>query len=117
MSAPFVDKEFIPGDAEGFGMWRSQHSYEHVMFIELARGFTTPIVLREYDVASWDDSPEYREIWLAGHYDMHLSLRDAVGIDGIDLTKVEWDDPQQVSAWLENHKLEHEILEQAFNLT
>lgn len=117
MTAPFVDKEFQPGDAEGFGMWRSQHSYEHQKFIELARNFTNPVVLREYDILSWDDDPVFRNIWLAGHYDMHLSLRDITGIQGVDLTKVDWDEPQDVLVWLENHKFEHEILEQAFGLT
>jgi hypothetical protein len=116
MTTLFVHTDFIPGDQEGFGLWRSEHYYDHVALNLKARNLSSPVIVPEYDITSWDEAPYQRSLWLAGHYDMHLALRDATGITGVDLTQVNWDDPKELFSWLENHSAEHEILDQVLGV-
>lgn len=116
MTSIFIHTDFIPGDEEGFGLWRSEHYYDHVALNLGARNLSSPVVVPEYDIASWDTGEDQRRLWLSGHYDMHLALRAATGISGIDLTQVNWNDPEELFSWLENHAVEHLILDQAFSI-
>ncbi|MDE2098055.1 MAG: hypothetical protein KGL39_12450 [Patescibacteria group bacterium] len=113
----FQNDQFIPGDERGFGLWRSQHYYEHVQFNLLARDLASPAAIPEFDILSWVDAPAPRRLWLIGHYDMHQVLRQTTGVSGIDLSEVDWDNPMQVFVWLENHAAEHDLMRQAFGIT
>lgn len=117
MTVIFQHDEFFPGDERGFGMWRAEHYFEHNQFNLLSRDLSTPFVIPEYDIYSWDDRSEERRLWLLGHYDMHLALREATGITGIDLGEVDWEDPLQQAIWLLNHASEHEVLREVFGVT
>lgn len=112
---PFIHTEFTPGDFEGFGRWRMEHYYSHQGYILKARTLNPPFVLREYDILSWE--PETSKQWNGGHYDMHLSLREAVKIvDGLDYSLIDWEDDAQVKAFLENHAAEHAYFDQVLGI-
>lgn len=112
MTSVFVHTDFIPGDKEGFGLWRAEHTYEHERLNLLCRNLVNPRIIPEYDILSWNDDPEIRKDWLEGHTDMHQALRDITGVTGVDLNLVDWNDAVQLLSWLENHSSEHAVLDQ-----
>lgn len=109
----FAPNMFVPGDREGMAVWLAGHYHEHRQFIELARTMTNPVELREYDILTM---PPRVEPWLLLHYDMHRDLRRLSGVSGIDLSLLDWQNPQSVSIWLEEHAKEHESLQQFFGV-
>jgi hypothetical protein len=113
----FAHKEFSPGDAEGFGLWRLEHAYAHEQFVRLARGLQRPATVPEYDLWSWHDDPALVRRWLLAHYEIHLVLREIAGIRGSDLSVADWDNPLEILVWIENHAREHQDLERAFGIT
>lgn len=116
MASIFVNQEFIPGDMEGFAVWRSQHYYEHLQFNLIARNIPNPVILPEYDIYSWDNDPKFAKLWLDGHYEIHQALRQLSGVSGIDLQNVDFTNQEQVFIWLESHSQEHILLEEAFGI-
>lgn len=46
---------------------------------------------------------ERRGAWLYQHQAMHNDLDDTLGVAGVDLTSVVWEDPEQVLVWIELH--------------
>jgi len=109
----FEHKEFIPGDAAGFGLWRLEHHYEHARLLARARELKS-VAIPEYDLLSWDDDEDRIRAWMLAHNDIHADLKDAVGLKGTDLSRVDWQNPLEVSIWLDNHAKEHTILERIF---
>lgn len=112
MASVFVHTDFVPGDQEGFGLWRTEHYYDHAQLNLLCRNLSTPRVLPEYDILNWQDGEEEKRLWLAGHMDMHQALRDVTGVTGVDLNEVDWENPISLFNWLENHAAEHDLFDQ-----
>lgn len=114
MAATFVHNVLLPDDPSGWGMWLTEHYYEHLRFILIARDLTTPVLLEEYDILSWSDEPAFVQGWLGAHMNMHIALRDLTNVGGVDLQSVDLSDDDQFSLWLESHAQEHRSLEQLF---
>lgn len=105
-------------DEAGFGLWLGGHYYEHKQFITLGLQATPTKFFIEYDLYSWDNSnQDLQRVWLEQHAEMHDALRIATGVDGIDLSEVNWQDAQAVQDWMRYHAVEHGLLRTAFGVT
>lgn len=114
MTAVFVHNTVLPKDPGGWGLWLTEHYYEHIRFILTARDLADPVELDEYDIWSWSDEPAFVQSWLMSHQQMHQGLRELTNVGGIDLQAVDMTDSGQFLVWQESHRLEHNQLNLAF---
>ncbi len=47
------------------------------------------------------------QVWLYQHQQMHTDMDAVLGIQGFDLTDVNWQDRSQFAGWIEGHAIEH----------
>ena len=90
---------------EGFGAWESwlrTHQNDHKQ-AALASKTTLPIL----DPVDMEDA-ESRAKWLEAHAQAHDDVNAYLRIAGADLTELDWDNPRQVSAWIDLNYLEHQ---------
>ena len=116
MSIFFFHDKVLPGDEAGFGTWLTEHSYEHTQFHNLALQQTNPIIVPDYDLLSFDFEPTVRASWLQAHEQVHVALRQATGVQGIDLSVVDLEDPSAWFEWMDDHAQEHILIRQAFGI-
>lgn len=117
MSVIFQPDQVLYGDAAGFGQWRLTHGYEHQAMANVAATLPTPFIVPAFNIFDWRDEPELQTAWKVSHYELHQVLRQAAGgITGIDLSLVDFSDPEQWYEWHDDHAQEHVILRQQFNL-
>ena len=51
--------------------------------------------------------PSDPQTWLQTHQAAHVAFTDALGIAGVDLTAVDFNDPEQAASWMRLHGEEH----------
>jgi hypothetical protein len=114
--AIFFHTTFYPDDPIGFGIWRMEHYLEHLQFVQLGL-LQNPIVLvPDYSIVDWTDNQRARQDWFDAHQDIHNRLRSWTGVQGVDLSVVDWDKPDEQLSWLDDHGVEHSLIRQALNL-
>lgn len=117
MGVTFFHQYVLPHDAAGWGMWLTEHYYEHVRFLLTARGLANPVNISDYDILSWSDEPSLVQGWLGAHQQIHQDLRNLTGITGTNLQEVDLTDDGQFLLWQDAHAQEHQALEQALGAT
>lgn len=55
--------------------------------------------------------------WLEIHQDAHAAFTQALGIGGFDLTDVDFQNTEQLAAWIRLHALEHQQAAQILGLS
>ena len=117
MAIFFFHDTVLPNDKAGFGAWLTEHSYEHTQMHNLALQQTSPVIIPDYDLISWSEDPEIQASWLQAHERVHELLRQATGVQGIDLSVVDLKDPGAWFEWMDDHAEEHRLLRQAFGIS
>lgn len=106
------------GDEEGFGVYRQEHAYEHVQFVQMAqKGTPSQFVLPDYDLSTWQNSTEFARNWLTTHETVHEQLRYWTGVSGINLADVDLSKEDEWYQWLDAHRSEHVALRSALGIT
>ena len=117
MSIFFFHDTVLPNDAAGFGQWLLEHSYEHTQMHNLSFQQTPPTIVPDYDLLSWSFTDEVQVSWLQAHQSVHQLLRQATGVQGIDLSEVNLKDAGSWFQWMDDHAEEHRLLRQAFGIS
>lgn len=94
----------MPADELGFAEWGFANSAHHLDIInEIFR--TKGQLLPQFvlDPIPIDDMGG----WLEHHSIMHQNQNQVLGIAGHDLSELNWRDPRQFSAWIQQHADEH----------
>jgi hypothetical protein len=60
--------------------------------------------------------PRNMQAWLYQHQQMHSDMDFVLGIQGFDLTDVNWQDQSQFAGWIQSHAAEHMQAGQILNL-
>jgi hypothetical protein len=105
------------GDVAGYGAWDISHGREHIQFIQGLAALTPLVVLPDRDLLGLLTAGSARSSQVQSHYTQHQLLRQALGVDGIDLSQVNLDDPNDFYSWLGYHAQEHVQLRAALGLT
>jgi hypothetical protein len=106
------------GDEAGFAVYRQEHAYEHVQFVQIGqKSGPPPKLIADYDLSSWDNTKEFARNWLTTHENVHDTLRQITGVSGINLADVDLSKPDEWYEWLDAHRSEHAALRQAFGIT
>ena len=116
MAIFFFHDTALFNDKAGFGVWLTEHSYEHTQMHNLALQQTVPRLVPDYDLFSWSDDKEKKASWLQVHEIVHEALRNATGVAGVDLSVVDLSDEGSWFQWMDDHAQEHRLLRQAFGI-
>ncbi|HEX8838362.1 MAG TPA: hypothetical protein VF748_15570 [Candidatus Acidoferrum sp.] len=103
------------GDIAGYGAWDISHGREHIQFIQVlaANGVNLP----DPDLLMLLTAGQARQSQVLSHYTQHKLLRQATGVQGVDLSQVNLDDPNDFYNWLGYHATEHAQLRSLLGLT
>lgn len=114
--AQFSPDQCSFGDVAGYGAWDISHGREHIQFIQALAALTPPVTLPDPDLLSLLTAGSARSSQVNSHYTQHQLLRQATGVEGVDLTQVNLDDPNDFYSWLGYHAQEHQQLRQVLGL-
>jgi len=107
----------FPGDRIGFGWWLDSHALEHKQFVAIGFQSAPVVFVPDYDLLSWDwDNKVAQEDWHSVHEATHEALRQRTGVEGLDLSVVDFDDPEYFLLWMDNHAFEHAQIRQALGI-
>ena len=94
----------VPEREEDFLVFSFANADQHALIVD--RIFATKGVLLPAFVLD-PIPPSDPQTWLAVHQESHNAFTEALGIAGVDLTAVDFSDPEQASAWARLHGEEH----------
>jgi len=104
----------IPGTEEELNEWSFAHMAHHLDLINFIYN-NSQIALPVFVLDPFNPrDPDSVEAWSYLHQIMHQNQNALLGINGFDLTSVDWQDQNQVAAWIQLNAIEHV---QAANIT
>lgn len=112
--AQFSPDQCSFGDIPGYGTWDINHGREHIQFIQALA--VQGIVLPDPDLLALLTAGQARSSQVQSHYTQHQLLRQATGVQGVDLSQVNLDDAGDFYNWLGYHATEHQQLRAALGL-
>lgn len=113
----FSPDQCAPHDPAGWGRWLMGHSLEHTQMIPLAAALATPVVVPNFDILAYSDDPLRSVFWRNNHQIIHLALRAASGVTGIDLSLVDFSNDNDFLLWQSDHSTEHQNLRAFFGIS
>lgn len=97
----------VPGTEEELLQWSFAHFAHHLDLVNSIYNLTKiPLPIFVLDPFSPKD-PNSVEAWSYLHQIMHQNQNALLGINGFDLTSVDWQDQNQVAAWIQLNATEH----------
>lgn len=94
----------IPNNEREFSVFSFNNANQHRQIVDAifrSKGLTLPVhILDPIPFSSLSS-------WLELHQQMHNDFNAALGIAGVDLTDVDFTDPQQFASWSRLHGSEH----------
>jgi hypothetical protein len=97
----------IPGTQEEFLQWTFAHAAHHTDIVQ-AIYTQQQIALPIFQLDPFDPrDPTGSETWAYLHQLMHQNQNAVLGINGFDLTSIDWHDQNQVAAWIQLNAAEH----------
>ena len=94
----------IPESAEDFLTFSFHNQDQHALIVRAVftnRGIRLPLYLMD------PIPPSDPGDWLRTHQQAHNDFNGVLGIDGVDLTSVDFNDPEQLASWSRLHGEEH----------
>ena len=104
-------------DPAGFGAWLDGHAREHSQFLQILAKLPAPVLLPDYPLLDFGDTPLRQRVWLDTHGTVHDLLRVQANYTGIDLSVLDTTDESAWYIWHDAHVSEHQFLEQFFGVT
>ena len=93
----------VPASDRDFLVFSFANADQHALIAD--RIFATKGVLLPVFVL--DPIPSDAQTWLQTHQAAHVAFTDVLGIAGVDLTAVDFNDPEQAASWSRLHGEEH----------
>jgi hypothetical protein len=104
-------------DLPGYGAFDVGHAREHSQFVATLAQQTPAVQIFDFPLLAFLTAGDARRVMLESHMEAHQALRAALGINGVDLTQVNLDDPNSFYEWLGTHASEHATIRQALSIT
>lgn len=96
---------YPPPTPSGWTEWVYQNLTHHQAVINAARD-TGKGSLILYQIWPWN--PHAAQDWLLQHQSQHDDMNTLYGVNGSDLSTLNFDDKREVDAWLQLHFYEHQ---------
>lgn len=104
-------------DMAGYGAWDIGHGREHLQFVQVLAQRTPAVQIPAFDMLAFLVAGNARKSILETHAEVHDLLRGATGVQGIDLSEVDFDQQDAFYDWLGYHATEHAQIRQALGIT
>ena len=105
------------GDKIGWGYWIDGHYREHQQFITIGFASSPPQFIPDYNLLAWAWDDERTIVdWLNAHQSVHNLSRQLTGVQGVDLSIVDFRNPDYFELWIDTHATEHAQLRQALRI-
>ena len=95
----------VPGTDSELATWSFVHAAHHRDIIRVVYQ-TKNIAMPEYSLDPFNPRQDMG-VWLYQHQEMHDNFDQVLGISGFDLTDVNWQDREQLAAWILLNASEH----------
>jgi hypothetical protein len=112
----FVPSIFLYGDRAGQGRWEIGHYRQHVTYVTHLATRANPVLIPDHPLMVIGTTDLERRVWLEDHAATHGALRELANVSGIDLSEVDFENPEEFNVWLDSHSLEHSLIDAAFGL-
>lgn len=107
----------IPQTRDQLAVWSFSNAAAHLDIIRVLQQKTPGAQFTAYVLDPMDpEDPASMEQWLTQHQVMHTEMDAALGIQGFDLSEVNWQDQGQLAGWIQSHASEHLQAGQILNL-
>jgi hypothetical protein len=104
------------GDVAGYGAWDDGHAREHLTFVQTFAQQSPAILIPAYDFLTFLTAGQGQQQLLESHFAVHQMLRNATGVNGVDLTQVRLDNADDLMGWLSYHRDEHAAIRQVLGM-
>jgi hypothetical protein len=104
------------GDTVGIGAYEIGHYRQHQDYQAVLAKRTPPVILPVYPILHFGGDDEEMKFWLNDHEALHELLRPIANVQSVDLSALNWNSPQFWAEWIDAHKAEHLLLDQAFGV-
>ena len=107
----------LPQDKDAWASWAFSHAAAHRDIIRVVFE-TRGVSITEYplDPISPPGLGNTLDLWLGQHQAMHQQQNAVMGIEGHDLLQLDPTDPESITAWINDHFVEHEQIARLLNL-
>jgi hypothetical protein len=97
----------IPSTPQAFAQWMFAHKAHHLDIINQIY-INYHVTMPEFILDPFNpDDPNSTRTWSYDHQEMHRIQNQILGIAGFDLLNVNWQDENEVAAWIELNAIEH----------
>jgi hypothetical protein len=97
-----------PTTQETSNTWSFHHQDHHIQIVDtLQRNYNTFIATYIVDPIPQSDMGQ----WFLRHQAAHNDFNGVFGLDGNDLSSVDWSNEQQREAWIQLHFQEHQTID------
>jgi hypothetical protein len=116
MPSEFEPTLFAFGDEAGFGQWLDGHYRQHLRYNAALAARSPPVIIANYPILTIDAGQKGLRFWLDAHESWHEQIRPYANVIGIDLSEVDFKNPDDFYQWLDVHNEEHSELDLAFGV-
>jgi len=105
------------GDLPGYGAFDIGHHREHLQFVQTLAMLPSPILIPDFDFMQFLTAGQVRRSQIVTHYQAHLLLRQALNVQGVDLTQFNLDGSDDFYSFTGYHASEHSLIRQTLGIT
>lgn len=103
-------------DIPGYGAWDVGHGREHLQFVQVLALQIPTVQIPAFDMLSFLNAGNSRKSILQTHAQVHEIIRGVTGVQGVDLSEVNFDDRDAFYDWLGTHATEHANIRAALGI-
>ena len=104
------------GDVAGYGAFDIGHAREHLQFVQVLSQRSPAIIIPNFDFLAFLTAGQAQRSMVDSHQNSHALLRQATGVQGIDLSQVDLTKENDFLNWLGVHQTEHAAIRQALGI-
>lgn len=94
----------VPRGIEEFNRWTFNHAQDHLKIIQVLKSqLGADLVQYQLDPVPFDNPFEF----LRRHAQTHIDMNGVLGLQSIDLSETDFNDPNRFSAWVYSNYQEH----------
>lgn len=94
----------VPRNANDWNRWSFNHAQDHLNIIQVIKSQGGPSLL-QYQIDPIDFNNPF--VFLRKHAQTHTDMNEALGLQSIDLSETELNDPAKLQAWIYSNYQEH----------
>lgn len=103
-------------DQIGYGYWDDNHHRQHQQYVQMLSEQTPAILIPNYDFLQMLNGANARKSIVETHQQAHTALRQALNVQGVDLTEFDLDNQYDFNNFLGYHDADHAAFNAALGI-